>query len=47
MYAYQQIAPEVKAICKKNNIPYIQENVFIRLYKTIKIFTGEESMKVL
>lgn len=47
MYAYQKIAPEVKEICKKNNIPYIQENVFIRLYKTIKIFTGEESMKVI
>ena len=27
MYAYQKIAPDVKQICKKYNIQYIQENV--------------------
>lgn len=47
MYAYQSIAPEVKNICKKHNVPYIQENVFTRLYKTVQIFVGDTSMKIL
>lgn len=44
MLDYQLIQPEVKNICKKYNIPYVSENVFIRLYKTLKIMSGEESL---
>ena len=26
--SYQKAAPLVKAICKKHNVPYVQQNVF-------------------
>lgn len=45
MLSYRRAVPLVKKICKKHNIPYIQENVFIRLKKTIDIMTGKSSMK--
>ena len=46
IYEYKIIQPKVKELCKKYNIPYVQENVFIRLKKTVDIMTGEKSMKV-
>ena len=45
MYEYKIIQPKIKILCKKYKIPYIQENVFIRLKKTVDIMTGEKSMK--
>jgi fatty acid desaturase len=47
MYAYQKIAPEVRAICRKHDIPYIKENVLVRLGKTVNIMVGVTSMKQL
>ena len=46
MLSIQKSAPLIKNICIKHNIPYVQHNVFYRLYKLIKIMTGEESMKI-
>lgn len=37
MLSYQKAMPEVKEICKKYNVPYIQESVFTRLRKTVDI----------
>ena len=45
MYEYKIIQPKIKNLCKKYKIPYIQENVFIRLKKTVDIMTGQKSMK--
>jgi len=45
MLSYQRAQPLVKAICKKHGIPYVQENVFLRLKKTIDIMTGSSSMR--
>mmetsp|Transcript_32813 Transcript_32813/g.46614 ORF Transcript_32813/g.46614 Transcript_32813/m.46614 type:complete len:436 (+) Transcript_32813:105-1412(+) len=45
MLSYQRSAPQVRALCKKHGVPYIKENVFIRLKKTIDIMTGKENMK--
>ena len=45
MLQYRIVMPKIKKICKKYNIPYVQENVFIRLKKTVDIMTGEKSMK--
>ena len=45
MLQYRIAMPKIKKICKKYNIPYVQENVFIRLKKTVDIMTGEKSMK--
>lgn len=45
MLSYQKSAPLVRSICKKHGIPYVKENVFIRLKKTVDIMTGTSSMK--
>jgi hypothetical protein len=44
MLQYQRGAPQLKAICEKYGVPYIQENVFERLRKTIDIMVGKTSM---
>jgi fatty acid desaturase len=46
MLSYQRMAPRIKAICEKHGVPYVQENVFKRLWKVLRIGTGEDSMKV-
>mmetsp|Transcript_17799 Transcript_17799/g.44966 ORF Transcript_17799/g.44966 Transcript_17799/m.44966 type:complete len:486 (+) Transcript_17799:177-1634(+) len=46
MLAYQRCAPKVKAVCEKYGVPYVQENVFVRLWKTLQIGVGTKSMKV-
>ena len=43
-YEYQIMQKDVEYVCKKYGIPYVSENVFIRLWKTIKIMTGCESI---
>jgi len=45
MLSYQKSAPLVRDICKRHNVPYIQENVFWRTKKTVDIMTGTASMK--
>jgi len=45
MLSYQKSAPLLKAICKKHNVPYIQESVFWRLKKTTDIIAGDASMR--
>lgn len=45
MRSYQKAAPLVRDICKRHNVPYIQENVFLRVWKTVQIMVGTTSMK--
>jgi fatty acid desaturase len=45
MLSYQKSAPQVQAICAKYGVPYIKENVFWRLKKTVDIMVGNASMK--
>lgn len=45
MLSYQRAMPQVKEICKRHNIPYIQESVWIRLVKTVNIMVGKDSMR--
>lgn len=45
MLSYQKAAPEVRKICEKHNVPYIKENVFWRVKKTVDIMVGTSSMK--
>merc|ERR1711906_11579 len=45
MLSYQRAQPLVKDICDRYGVPYVQENVFIRLKKTLDIMTGAASMK--
>jgi len=44
MLQYQRGAPFLKAICEKHGVPYVQENVFERLRKTVDIMVGKTSM---
>ena len=45
MLSYQKSQPLVKAICKKHGVPYVQQNVFSRVKKTVDIMTGDKSMR--
>jgi len=45
MRSYQKAAPIVREICDRHNIPYIKENVFTRLKKTVDIMVGSTSMR--
>jgi fatty acid desaturase len=46
MLSYQKAAPLVRSICKKHNVPYLQQNVFARLIKTVDIMVGNTNMLV-
>lgn len=45
MLSYQKSAPLVEEICRRHGVPYIKENVFIRLKKTVDIMVGNSSMR--
>ena len=45
MLSYQRAQPLVKKICFKHGVPYIQQSVFRRLWKTIQIVVGTASMR--
>lgn len=46
MSAYARAQPKVKEICARYGVPYVQESVFERARKTVRIYTGQDSMKV-
>jgi fatty acid desaturase len=41
---YQKVQPQVMALCKKHNIPYLQQSVFKRLLKAVDVMVGKTSM---
>lgn len=45
MLSYQKAAPVVREICDRHGVPYIKENVFWRVKKTVDIMVGNTSMK--
>jgi len=45
MLSYQKSAPFVKEICDRHRVPYVKENVFLRVKKTVDIMVGTSSMK--
>jgi len=45
MLSYKKSQPLVKALCAKHGVPYVQENVFWRVKKTVDIMTGVSSMR--
>jgi len=44
MLSYQKAAPQVREICERHGVPYVQQNVFKRLKKTADIMVGATSM---
>merc|ERR1712087_65669 len=45
MLSYQKAAPELRAICEKHGVPYVQHSVFRRLKKTADVMVGAASMR--
>jgi fatty acid desaturase len=45
MLSYQKSAPLVRNICDKHGIPYLKQNVFARVKKTVDIMVGNTSMR--
>merc|ERR1739844_91041 len=45
MLSYQKSGPLVREVCDKHGVPYIKENVFWRVKKTVDIMVGNASMK--
>jgi len=44
MLSYQKSAPQVQDICHRYGVPYIKQNVFWRLKKTVDIMVGNTTM---
>jgi len=45
MLSYQKAAPQLREICDRHGVPYLQQNVFRRLKKTADIMVGATSMR--
>lgn len=43
---YQKLQPEVKALCEKHGVPYIQQSVFTRIKQMLGIMVGTRDMIV-
>ncbi|MDP2310243.1 MAG: fatty acid desaturase [Pseudomonadota bacterium] len=46
MAAYQRAQPRVKALCARHGVPYVQESVWRRVARTVRVMVGEETMLV-
>lgn len=45
MLRYQQVQPQVKALCQKYGVPYLQEDVLQRFVKMLQVTTGQRDMR--
>jgi len=45
MLSYQKSAPLVQEICDRYGVPYVKQNVFLRLKKTVDIMVGNTNMR--
>lgn len=44
MRGYQRVQPELRALCERYGIPYVQQSVFTRLRRTLEIVLGDAVM---
>jgi len=45
MHRYRELQPKVQAICRKHRIPYVRQNVFVRVGKLLDLMVGNSSMR--
>jgi len=45
MLQYQRGAPRLKALCEKYGVPYVQEYIWERTRKTLRIMVGKTTMR--
>ena len=43
MRQYQLVQPKLKALCEKHDVPYLQESVWTRLRKTMRVMIGRDT----
>jgi fatty acid desaturase len=43
---YRRAQPEVRAICERHGVPYVQESVWRRCAKAVAVIIGDTSMPV-
>lgn len=46
MAAYRRAQPRVRELCRRHGVPYVQESVWLRTWKTVQIMVGATSMRV-
>lgn len=46
MRAYARAQPRVKALCEQHGVPYVQQSVWRRTWKTLRVMVGAETMRV-
>jgi fatty acid desaturase len=45
MLQYRRIQPELKALCARHGVPYIQESVWVRCWRLVQVIVGNETMQ--
>ena len=45
MLQYQRLQPQVRAMCERHGIPYLQESVWTRARKMVDVVVGKRSMR--
>ena len=45
MRQYQRVQPQVRALCERHGIPYVQESVWTRARKMVDVVVGKASMR--
>lgn len=46
LLAYRRVQPQVRALCERHGVPYVQESVWTRFRKAVAIMVGDASMPV-
>ena len=46
MLQYREVQPKLAELCERNGVPYLQESVWTRLAKTLRVLDGSETMVV-
>jgi fatty acid desaturase len=46
LLAYRRAQPQVRALCQRHGVPYVQESVWTRCRKAVAIIVGDASMRV-
>ena len=46
LLAYRKLQPQMKEICEKHGLPYVQDSVWVRLWRCVSVMVGTESMRV-
>jgi fatty acid desaturase len=44
---YRLLAPEIKKVCEKHNVQYVQQNIFKRFRKLVRVILGDEQNKLI